>query len=838
MSYLANGTCNHPVVKWLSIICLLLSHLIGSVVVAAEVPQQIPQPRVFLPGYTIELVAQDPQIVTPVGITFDQSGRLLVIESHTHHRPEDYDGPKGDRILAFALSDPAGDTVNTAAIVKSVVTYYQGTTHTMSLATATDGSIFVATRREIFRLRDTTGDGVADTRTPLVSLKTEGAYPHNGLSGLVFGPDGYLYFGMGENLGFPFELVGSDGSSLTGHGDGGSVYRCRPDGASLERYATGFWNPFGNCFDDHGRLFSVDNDPDASPPCRLIHVVPTADYGYQFRYGRSGRHPLQTWTGDLPGTLGPVAGTGEAPCEMIAHNGQLWVASWGDHRIETFDLHPAGATVSATRQIIVQGDKDFRPVGMKLGPDGSIYFSDWVDRSYPVHGRGRIWRLRRTGSSTNRRPFPPLSDTEKKSRQLRVSARVSDLDDDDPFVRQSAVAGIMAKGVANQIDWSNLKSARQRVGFLQAIRWKDARQIEPFLSDALSDRDNDVRLYALRVIADQRLTNFRDDVVHVLETAADARTLASAAATIAWLDDGDESKNTKPVRDRVAAILGDDTNLISVRLAAMMYLPVDDEAFSVDWLLKTARSSEPKLATEAVHVLALQRDARDTSLLSIARDEEVDVHLRADAIAGVVDPKSAAEVRLFLESGQPTLLQGEANRTLRQLAQAQIVAGDADLPAADDTEAWLRLMNAKIGNVAAGRRVFFRAAGTSCVRCHSHGGRGSAVGPDLTKIHARATTRFLLESILTPAREVAPQYTPIAVTTEEGRTHVGIPIEGPTETGMETFVGPDGKEVEVPSESIESRQSLKISIMPNGFESLLSVDELRDVIAFLSAGSP
>src|SRR6185369_9849175 len=128
---------------------------------------------------------------------------------------------------------------------------------------------------------------------------------------------------------------------------GGHVFWCTADGRGLRRVATGFWNPFGICRDIFGRLFAVDNDPDAMPPCRLVHVVEGADFGYQFRYGRSGRHPFQSWNGQLPGT-------GEAPCEVLSYEsdglppgyrGDLFVASWADHRVEHYLLKPRGASL-------------------------------------------------------------------------------------------------------------------------------------------------------------------------------------------------------------------------------------------------------------------------------------------------------------------------------------------------------------------------------------------------------------------------------------------------------------------------------------------------------------
>jgi len=108
----------------------------------------------------------------------------------------------------------------------------------------------------------------------IVSLDTPGNYPHNGLGGIAFSEDGWLYIGMGENLGEKYTIKGSDGSSHSGGGEGGNVFRCKPDGTKLEFVATGFWNAFALAFNRAGYLFCVDNDPDSRPPCRLIDVGP------------------------------------------------------------------------------------------------------------------------------------------------------------------------------------------------------------------------------------------------------------------------------------------------------------------------------------------------------------------------------------------------------------------------------------------------------------------------------------------------------------------------------------------------------------------------------------
>ncbi len=258
----------------------------------------------------------------------------------------------------------------------------------------------MATRNEIFRLHDTDDDGVADERTPIVRLETDGFYPHNGLSGFAFDFDGNVTFGLGENLGSKFKLIGTDGS-MASELEGGQIYRCRPDGAGLEMIAFGFWNPFHVALDAFERLFAVDNDPDSLPPCRLLHIVPGGNYGYRYRNGRKGVHPFTAWNGELPGTLPMVSGTGEAPSGLVAYDsdqlpadyiGDLLVTSWGDHRIERHRLEPRGASFRSLPESIVTGDENFRPVGIATAPDGSLFISDWVLKDYEIHRHGRLWR--------------------------------------------------------------------------------------------------------------------------------------------------------------------------------------------------------------------------------------------------------------------------------------------------------------------------------------------------------------------------------------------------------------------------------------------------------------
>lgn len=372
----------------------------------------------------VDLFAAAPDIVHPIGIAFDKRGRLLVVESHTHFRPQNYQGPKHDRVRLVEDTDGDGKADRFS-------TFFEGTKATMDIASHPDGSIYLATRNEILRLRDNDGDGKAEEQKRIVFLDTKGDYPHNGLSGLAFDSKGNLYFGLGENIGAPYKLIGADGTTLTGGGEGGNVFWCSAEGKKLRRVATGFWNPFGIGLDIYGRVFAVDNDPDAMPPCRLVHVVEGGDYGYQFRYGRSGRHPFQSWDGQLPDTLPMVCGTGEAPCEVLSYEsdglprdylGDLLATAWADHRVERYRLRERGASLAAERKPFVQGGEAFRPTGLAVAPDGSLFVGDWVRRDYNLHGHGAIWHIHARKSVKKERPGNPRLALQSLHRPLREEA--------------------------------------------------------------------------------------------------------------------------------------------------------------------------------------------------------------------------------------------------------------------------------------------------------------------------------------------------------------------------------------------------------------------------------
>ena len=787
------------------------------------------EPRVTDNRYKLELIASDSQIVTPIGMAFDHKGRLFVIESHTHERPKEYQGPSGDRIRMFADSDGDGRLDRWS-------TFAEGFRHAMNLLVRDDGAIYLVTRHNVVLLRDTDNDDVVDKQNELLRLETKDDYPHNGLSGIALMPGGEkLLISMGENHGLPYRLVGTDGNMLTGKDGAGAVFECTAEGRGVRRVAVGFWNPFSICVVPDGRIFAVDNDPDASPPCRLLHVITDGDYGYRYQYGRAGTHPLQAWNGELPGTLPMVCGVGEAPTAIVPYADGLWVTSWGDHRIEQYQLVPRGASYGASRAIIVQGGVDFRPTGMSISPDGSLYFADWVQRDYPVHGHGRIWRLTRPGDQLKAN-FPSRSNEDVSASRDHANALDHALSD-DPFVHAHGVAQLAKRP---QLSGESLNKARVRLSALEAERLRGTGSGESLLRKCLNDESADVRLYAVRWIADERIVALRNDVAKLLEgPQPDPRHYLAIVGAVDWLDHEPRLRGREIADELLVRELENRHRTPEVQALALALLTPDNKFLTVERLANYLASDNQQLRLEAVRILVQQSSLKRVQLLAqVALDDKQSDDVRAEAIVGLGpfhdQLPNGTVVRQFQDS-ENHVLRREAERTVR------LVTGSPSpeiKPLSSDITAWSKLLE-KPGDAAAGRRLFFNPAGPRCSVCHKYGGRGGNFGPDLTRIGRSASRVKIITSILLPSQEIAPDYQAWTLVDRDGKTYTGLRLPKGGDNGQEDYADAAGKVFTLASSAIEDRRVASTSIMPDNLQSTLSTADLRDLVTFLAGdGTP
>ena len=136
------------------------------------------------------------------------------------------------------------------------------------------------------------------------------------------------------------------------------------------------------------------------------------------------------------------------------------------------------------------------------------------------------------------------------------------------------------------------------------------------------------------------------------------------------------------------------------------------------------------------------------------------------------------------------------------------------------------------GDPQLGRNLFFNLQSKApCAKCHSIGGDGGRIGPTLDRIASRRAPEFIMESILQPSKEIAPEYEAVAVATKEGRVITGLRIN---ETNFSIqLTEEDGRFHSFLKRDLEEVKVLKKSLMPENFGELLTVKELHDLFAYL-----
>ena len=816
-------------------------------------------PKVRDERLALSLFAAEPDIVTPIGLAIDARGRIFALESHTHFPKANYSGPKHDRVKWFIDADRDGKP-------ETITVFADGMHHGMHLAFAPEGRLYATHRNGVMRLDDADDNGTCDAQVKILSMETRGDYPHNGIGGIAFSPDGWLYVGQGENLGEAYTLRGSDGRSHSGHGEGGNVFRCRPDGSQLEHVATGFWNPFGLAFFGGEYLLAVDNDPDSRPPNRLIDVVPGGDYGYKFRFGRTGLHPYQAWNGELPGTLPMVCGVGEGSSALLAcdrtslpgmRDALLVTAGW-DHRIEFVRPKPFGASLRSEVEVLVEGGSNFRPIGLAAAPDGSVFISDWVDVSYNVHGKGRLWRLQpkaakfAAGSplalkpNADRRRMKELHDAMSPFELPRLQSALSD---HDPFLRSAAFTALAKR------EWNNVarelldsSSADARLGGLLALRRANAADAPVLLDRLLVDSDPRVRLMALIWTGENAFVALTNRLATALTAGPVTPTLLRAHAA------------TEQILSKAAGV----TNRAATGgVEAFEFVEQPDEARAIEQLRAGAKTPLP-VRVEAVRTLTPTTNAAALALLrQLAARRSEPVGLRADAVAALAGDPGSTEALLALLDDTVPQIRLEAARSLCTAATAprvqaafaarrkQLASRPADdpllvqldyafalaglrgssnalRPASD--EAWRKVL-ARPGDPAGGRRVFFSPS-TACGRCHRIEDHGGRLGPDLSTIARGADREKLMQSILHPSRDIPPQFVSHELETKDGRTLTGL-LTAQGSDGTLTIVTADGKAVRVPRAEISAHTQSRVSMMPEGLDRTMSVQDFRDLMAYL-----
>ncbi len=859
-----------------AILILLLSFILPAV---ADAEVEVRDERLKL-----TMLAEHPDIVTPVGMAIDRQDRIYAIESHTHLAPEDYDGPPHDVIKVFQANGEQGSA-------KTPFVFAQGLTAAMNLAFSPDGILYAVCAREVIAMPDRDGDGRCDELQRILTLKTSERYPHNSLLGITFDRHGWLYVARGNISSRKYRFEGLDDSFVAGYGDGGNIVRCRPDGSQIQEFATGFWNPFDIKFDVDGRLLCVDNDPDARGPNRLMHIVRGGDYGYRSLFGGGGNHPYQGWDGSLPGTLPMISGTGEAPSGVIdcrrlsfpvEYRNGILVTVWNENTIELHKTVAAGSSLRATREVLVSGPNDFRPVALDCDSNGNLYFTDWVLVDYPNHGQGRIWKLSTQDGVEQLEPIrqfekPASSVASTPAKTESVDILIDRLTSSDPFARHAAGVALSAREHHPALLRATHHSdARIRLGALLALKRGRCEQAASVASRLLSDPDSRVRQAALIWIGESGWSELRDELIRSIETDdVSAQLLETYIATVEVLHPEFIREHQAQSRERARDLprktdVEDLLRLVlnpkrsaTLRAIALTRLPIESNQIGRRQLMELAIKGHTVLRAAAIDRVANDpHEAVTELLLAIAIDSDESAYIRNLALLALEgrDPSPISALLDLFEKNVDSI-QRQLVRTLstygvtdeirdafiqqhsvatggvrEQIELALRLAGiEADLAIPQRPlilDQWQDVAQ-QDGNRAAGHRVF-RSTQIGCAKCHTINGLGGRLGPDLSHAGQSLSRTQIVQSIVNPSDQFPPQYQAWVVTTMDGRIFSGLQLDHKARGAIELFTT-EGRTERFEAADIDLYEATPRSLMPDGLVDQMTVTEFRDLVTFLSS---
>jgi putative heme-binding domain-containing protein len=523
-------------------------------------------------GFVAELVAAEPDIHKPLNIAFDDQGRLWVTETVEYPFPAAEGTTPRDGVKI--LSDFAPD-----GRARKVTKFADGLNIPIGLLPFPSGrAALVHSIPNVYKLSDTDSDGKADRREPF--YRSIGFKDTHGMTNsFTWGFDGWVYACHGFSN--ESRVRGSDGRAITMQS--GNVYRMRPDGSHLEYFTHGQVNPFGLSFDPLGNLYAADCH--SRPVYQLLRGAWYPSFGKP--HDGLGFGPEMA-THDHGSTA--IAGVVYyAALEFpAAFRDTVFIGNVVTNRINHDRIEWHGSTPKAveTPDFLVSDDPWFRPVDLKLGPDGALYVADFYNRiighyevplTHPGRDResGRIWRIVYRGKDgLNDSYFPPTNTRNRSflyamlghpnlSVRTLVANRLLARETDVPF--PNALLESWASGEQKERRGMPV-NAWHRVHALWVLE-RSRTLGDATLTRAATNEERDLRVHAFRVMADRPSLDsaftelarrgLKDLDPHVRRAAADA------------LGRHPSFENLKPLLALRQSTPADDTHLIHVARMAL-----------------------------------------------------------------------------------------------------------------------------------------------------------------------------------------------------------------------------------------------------------------------------
>lgn len=472
-------------------------------------------------GAKINLFASEPMINKPLHMNWDARGRLWVVGSSMYPQIE----PGQEEVdKLFVIEDTDGDGVADES------TIFADELHIPSAVLPGDGGVYVVNSTELIFLEDTDDDGKADRRTVMLSgFGTEDT--HHLVHTLRYGPEGMIWFNQSIYIHSHVETPYGVRRML-----GGGMWHFRPETRRLEPFMLGLINPWGHAFDEYGQSFLTDGAGGEG----INFVFPRS----VFRTSPGATRVLPGLNPGQPKHCGLEVATGRhVPEDWV---GTMMAPDFRGHRINRFRLSENGTAAYTSTQIedlVSSSHRAFRPIDVKMGPDGAIYIADWynpiiqhgeVDFRDPRrdHQHGRIWRISFEGRDLVERPnivdaspeelhallgAPEGWTREQATAELRtrefadfeaIISKAPETNDIETLAEQQ-LRDLWAMQAMNQFDQGlvdslmNAPKAEIRAAALRALYYHagDNEKAFAIAEKAVADEHPRVRLWAVSVLA-------------------------------------------------------------------------------------------------------------------------------------------------------------------------------------------------------------------------------------------------------------------------------------------------------------------------------------------------
>lgn len=443
------------------------------------------------PGFEIELYASEPDIGKPINITFDAKGRMWVTQSYEYPFPAT-PGNGSDRITILEDTDNDGRA-------DSFMHFSDTLNIPIGILPVSDGAVGYSIP-SVFRFTDSNGDGKADATKVLL-----GPFQHRDTHGMVNnfirGYDGWIHACHGFTN--RSTVAGADGDSITMIS--GNTFRFLPDGSRVEHMTHGRINPFGLAYDELGYLYSTDCH--TSPLYQLIRGGDYTQWGKEEGMGFApDMKPLEKEATALAG----IAYYADVKYPRD-YQSNFYIGDAVASRVyrNSFTFKGSSPVGKLEEAFVLSEDPWFRPVDIKLGPDGALYIADFynsiighyeVPLDHPKRDkvRGRIWRITYKGEDNEPKDWTSASGDEL----------VSALDQDNLVVRMAA-ADQLADRIGNNaiqplthlINKSDV-TVREYIHALWVLHRLDALKVDQ-IKNAAVHKDPVVRVHAMRILAEK-----------------------------------------------------------------------------------------------------------------------------------------------------------------------------------------------------------------------------------------------------------------------------------------------------------------------------------------------